>query len=311
MHCSNFPLRQPAAIKVHVGRNHRELLSAVLVLCSFIAAPAVADEPVRLTNDGRQKSSPVFRNGDKELVYTDFADATLFQLRRLVLADGTTEHLHSQPTSAEFEPAWSADGEVYAHLKLRGVLSIGIVVRDRQGTTLHEIAPGGGFNGYRSPAIAPDHSRLLFSYAERGSQQIWSSQLNGEDRKPLTETTGINNWPAFSRDGRQIVFSSSRHDDFEVYSMNSDGSAVRRLTNSPGQDIRPRFSPDGKRIAFTSHRDGNAEIYVMDSDGSNPRRITVTPDRDDYPEWFPDSHRIVYVSETGGRHDLYAVTVGP
>ena len=242
MHCSNFPPRQPTAINVHVGRNHCELLSAVLVLCSFIAAPAVADEPVRLTNDGRQKSSPVFRNGDKELVYTDFADATLFQLRRLVLADGTTEHLHSQPTSAEFEPAWSADGEVYAHLKLRGVLSIGIVVRDRQGTILHEIAPGGGFNGYRSPAIAPDHSRLLFSYAERGSQQIWSSHLNGEDRKPLTETTGINNWPAYSRDGRQIVFSSSRDDDFEVYSMNSDGSAARRMaaTGSSPSAIRYR-----------------------------------------------------------------------
>ncbi len=311
MRCCNSPPRKTSDINVHVRRIHCESITAFLVICSLIVVPVSAAEPVRLTSDGRQKSSPVFRDGDKELVYTDFADATLFQLRRLVLADGTSELLHPKSTSAEFEPTWSADGEVYAHLKLRGVLSIGIVVRDRQGTVLHEIAPGGGFNGYRSPALSPDHSRLLFSYAERGAQQIWSSQLNGDDRKLLTESTGVNNWPAYSRDGRRIVFSSSRDNDFEVYSMNCDGSGIRRLTNSPSQDIRPRFSPDGKRIVFTSHRDGNAEIYVMDADGANIRRITATPDRDDYPEWFPDSRRLVYVAEIGGRHDLYSVSVDP
>ena len=56
---------------------------------------------------------------------------------------------------------------------------------------LSEILPAGGFNGYRSPALSPDHSRLAFSCAERGTQQIYSSQLNGDDRKQLTESTGL------------------------------------------------------------------------------------------------------------------------
>lgn len=263
----------------------------------------------RLTTDGRQKSSPVVRNAGQEVVYADFADATLFQLRRRSLTNGTTELLHPTSQTAEFEPAWSADGEVYAHLKLRGVLSISIVVRSRDGSLLHEIMPGGGFCGYRSPTIAPDHSRLAFSYAERGTQQIYSSQLNGEDRKPLTESTGINNWPSFSSDGREIVFGSSRDGNFEIYSMRADGSLPRRLTNHPLQDVRPRFSPDGSRIAFTSHRDGNAEIYVMNADGSGLQRITQHPERDDYPEWHPDGQRLIMVSEREGQHDLYLVPV--
>ena len=282
-----------------------------LLLCSLmlLVATAVATEPQRLTHDGRQKSSPVFRDEGRELVYVDFADPTLFQLRRLVLADGTNELLHAKSTAPEFEPTWSADGENYAHLKLRGVLSISIVVRDKQGAILSEILPGAGFNGYRSPALSPDHSRLAFSYAEKGAQQIYSSQLNGEDRKQLTESTGISNWPSYSPDGRSIVFGSSRDGNFEIYRMSADGSDVCRLTDNPFQDIRPRFSPDGLHIAFTSHRDGNAEIYVMNADGSALQRIIDSADRDDYAEWHPDSKRLVLVSEREGKHDLYLLSV--
>lgn len=284
-----------------------------LLLCGlmlpFATFRATAADPLRLTHDGRQKSSPVFRDEGRELIYVDFADPTLFQLRRLLLADGTNELLHSGSTAVEFEPTWSADGERYAHLKLRGVLSISIVVRDRQGVTLGEIMPAGGFNGYRSPTLSPDHSRLAFSYAERGTQQIYSSGLNGEDCRQLTDSAGISNWPSFSPDGRSIVFGSSRDGNFEIYCMNADGSDLRRLTNSPFQDLRPRFSPDGLRIAFTSHRDGNSEIYVMKVDGSVLERVTESPERDDYAEWHPDGQQLVIVSECDGKHDLYLLSL--
>lgn len=288
--------------------NRRQIFGAALSLLLCIRMTFAA-EPIRLTQDGRQKSSPVFRDEGRELVYVDFADATLFQLRRLVLADLTSELLHPMSTTAEFEPSIAADGEAYAHLKLRGVLSISIVVRDKQGTILHEIMPGPGFCGYRSPALAPDHSRIVFSYAERGTQQIFSSQLNGENRKLLTDSTGINNWPSYSRDGRSIVFGSSRDGNFEIYRMQADSSNVHRLTDNPYQDSRPRFSPDGQRIAFTSHRDGNAEIYIMQADGSHPQRITTNEERDDFAEWHPDGKRLVIVGERHGKHDLYMVTV--
>lgn len=314
MLCCNQRQRQPRwprwpRLSLRCKRGFAGLFKSIVLLTTILAGAGLAGSPLRLTQDGRQKSSPVFRDSGRELVYVDFADATLFQLRRLVLADAGTELLHPKSTTAEFEPTYSLDGENYAHLKLRGVLSISIVVRDKQGTVLHEIQPAGGFNGYRSPALAPDHSRLAFSYAERGAQQIYSSQLNGEDRKQLTDSTGINNWPCYSPDGRWIVFGSSRDGNFEIYRMNNAGAEVRRLTEDSLQDIRPRFSPDGQRIAFTSHRDGNAEIYVMNSDGSNLRRITDHPERDDYAEWHPDGKCLVVVCERDGKHDLYLVEV--
>ncbi len=275
------------------------------------AAQSVAAEPVRLTQDGRFKCSPVVCAEGREIVYTELANPTLYRLMKLTLSDGSTRPLHLEAQTSEFEPAFSADGKRFAFLRTSGVLRVNLVVVGENGTKLGDIPPGEGFSGMRSPAISPDHSRVVYSFAEGGRQQLFAIRPDGTGRQTLADSTGINNWPAFSPDGRQIVFASSRDGDFEIYRMNTDGSDVRRLTESPGQDIRPRFSPDGKRIAFTSHRDGNANVYVMNADGSSVIRITDSPDRDDYPDWMPDGRRLLFVAEHGGRHDLFVVDVAP
>lgn len=288
-------------------------ITALTLACLFLigSSQGVGEEPVQLTHDGRQKMSPVFRQQGAELIYTDFADATLYQLRRFKLSDATDERLHPDSTFAEFEPTCSFDEERYAHLKLRGTLSISIVIRDRDGTILKEILPDNGFRGYRSPTLSPDHSRIAFSYAEKGAQQIYSTTLNGDDRRPLTDSTGLDHWPSYSPDGKWITFGSSRDGNFEIYRMDPSGRDLKRLTDHPLQDIRPRCSPDGSRIVFTSHRDGNAEIYVMSSDGGDLRRVTNHPERDDYPSWHPDGRQVVFVREHDGQHDLFLALVEP
>ena len=288
----------------------RRLSLAALVWLVFAAGqPAPAAESQQLTRDGRLKFSPIFRGTGAELIFVELVNPTLYQLRRLDLRSGANEALHPSASTSEFEPAWSIDDENYAFLKTRGALSVSVVVCDKLGGKLGEILPGEGFCGYRSPALAPDHSRVAFSYAEKGRQQIYSARPDGSDRKPLTDTRGLNNWPSYSPDGKSIVFGSSRDGNFEIYRIDASGSDTRRLTDSPMQDIRPRYSPDGRRIAFTSHRDGNAEIYVMDADGSGLWRITENDERDDYADWHPDGMRLVIVGERQGKFDLHLVQV--
>lgn len=278
---------------------------ATLIGLILIATTVVAGEPRQLTHTGQLKFTPQFWNEGRELIFVEMTSPSLYRLQRMSLATNEIKPLHPEATTTEFEPACAGDGQCYAYLKTVGALSIGIVVRDSLGTVIGEIAPQAGFFGYRSPGLAPGRSRVAYSCGEGGAQQIFSARLNGEDRKALTDSKGLNLWPAYSPDGRLITFGSSRDGSFEIYVMHADGTDQRRLTDHPLQDIRPRFSPDGRRIVFTSHRDGNAEIYLMMADGTDLRRITNHPERDDYPDWHPDGKHLITVSERNGRHDLW------
>jgi TolB protein len=280
--------------------------SWLLMLCLALSARA---ESVRLTTDGVLKTSPVFCRKSTELIYAVLENPKRFRLMRMDLASRAVDALRKDASTAEFEPACSRDGRYCAFVRQKGVLSLSMAVLDRQTNSLVEVTPPPGFAGMRSPAISPDNTRILYSFADGGRQQIYSTNVQAENPTKLTESAGINNWPCFSPDGKLVVFGSSRDGNFEVYVVNSDGSDPRRITNSPFQDIRPRFSPDGRRIAFVSHRDGNSEIYVINADGSGLTRITHDDERDDYPEWHSDGKRLVIVSERNGQHDLYLVCV--
>jgi len=296
----------------------------------------------RLTHDGRLKSSPVFVAGGREVLYVVLDTPELFRLMRLSLDDGTITAYNDLASTTELDPAASPDGELVAFCRTVSVLNLPLVLRGPNGVET-VIPAGGGFCGFRSPAVAPDKSRVAVSYAEGGRQQLYSFDRMGKDRRALTDSPGLNLWPTYSPCGKFLAFGSSRDGDYELYCMGADGANPRRLTESPRQDIRPAWSPKGDWIAFTSHRDGNAEVYLLaagtlaagnlgigddsdtvsDSAGNdtattapNPAaattasaliRVTDHPERDDYPAWHPDGERLVIVSERDGEYDLYLV----
>lgn len=282
---------------------------AFALIGSLLQFPAFAAEPVRLTDDGHLKFSPTFEPGGKAIVYTELEKPTLMRLMRLDLAMGKSAPLHAAAKSNEFELAFSRESPIYAFVRLKGVLSVAICIRNSQTGADVEIPPAEGFSGLRSPAVSPDGKRVAYMFPDGGGGRLMSVAADGSDRRELADARGINNWPDFSPDGKQIVFSSTRDGNYEVYVMPAGGGEAKRLTESPLQDIRPRFSPDGKHIAFTSHRDGNAEIYIMDADGSHARRVTDNLERDDYPAWHPDGSKLAAICERHGKHEVYIIPV--
>lgn len=268
----------------------------------------IAAEPIRLTTDGRVKRDPVFSKPDgSELLYVVLDRPKQLRLMKLTLANGKVEPLHADETRSEFEPAVSRDGRFLAFVQNQGNLSLALVIKDLMTGTQADVPPGGGFSGMHSPAIAPDNSRLLYSYPEDGRQHLFAVGIDAKKPRRLVDSSGINNWPSFSPDGQLVVFSSTRDGDYDLYVMKSDGTDVRQLTDSPKQDIRPRWSPDGRRIAFTSNRDGNYEIYLIALDGNGLTRVSKHPEQDDYATWSPDGRRLVFVAERDGHQDLVAV----
>lgn len=305
---------------------------------AFLTAMASADEPIRLTNDGRLRRDPVVWPDGKSVVFTLEQESGRMKIVRLDLETKKIEPLHKDDSISDRELTVSADGNVYTYNVVKGgpgILSDIFVVR-RNPPALIKVPAEAQWSSW--PGISPDGKSLVF--AETGStlhyfqidfdDPVFRAEVDsGKDEKVrnkldalrresrkkalaagiLRSFKGDYNWPRISPDGKSILFGSQKLGDFEIFVMDIKGGNEKRLTNSPGIDSRPAWSPDGKRIAFTSNRDGNYEIYVMNADGTGVRRITNHKERDDFPAWYPDGKRLVFVGERDGSLDLYMVDV--
>lgn len=279
------------------------------VLIAILTIPSMdAAEPVQLTSDGSFKRDPTFIDRGSNVVFCVDETADLIRMMKVSLGDSTSVPFYDDANKHQIEPTFSPNKRYIAFTECTGNLTARFVIRDQQ-EKKDAYVTHSGRGGTRSPAFFPDSSAVVYAFAETGPQQLWSVDVNGKNKKQLTESEGINNWPSFTPDGTRLIFASSRDRNYEIYSMKPDGSDEQRLTKNTIMDIRPTVSPDGKQIAFTSTRDNNYEIYVMDIDGKNPRRLTRNDERDDYPAWHPNGHQLAIVSERGGRHDIYLVDV--
>lgn len=279
---------------------------AILTLLTFIAA---AGEQ-RLTSDGSNKRDPLIIANGQTLIYCVDATDDLIRAYSLDLDDASAEPipLFDDDRCHQTELAYSPDERFVSFSECTANLAGKLVIRDL-GAKNDAVISHSGRGAYRTPVFTPDGQRVIYAFAEKGPMQLWSVNLEGKDKKQLTETEGLSHWPSFTPDGQRMVYANSRENNYEIYIRDYQGTAEERLTENTLMDIRPRLSPDGSRICFVSTRHGNYEIYVMNVDGSNVIRLTDSEERDDFPSWHPDGEQIVYVSERDGRKDIYLMPV--
>src|SRR5258708_39774757 len=94
--------------------------------CSLPAA-----EPVRLTQDGRFKCSPVVCAEGREIVYAELANPTLYRLMKLTIEDSTSRPLHPEAKTSEFEPAFSTAGINAAFMRTSADTRVYMMIADK------------------------------------------------------------------------------------------------------------------------------------------------------------------------------------
>jgi len=279
--------------------------------CFFLAGLIIvgfSSAKTRLTTDGSNKRDPVFIDGGTTLVYGIDENRDLIRLKQLDLDTLQPKPYYESANRHHVEVAFSRDGRYVSYTECTGNLTAQFVIKDLQEKKDYFVKHSGR-GGTRSPAFAPDNSVVVYAFAEKGPQQLWSVDMEAKNKKQLTQCEGISNWPSFTPDGKTIIFSNTRENNYEIYSMDANGSNEKRLTENTIMDIRPVVSPNGKQIAFTSLRNGFYNVYVMNIDGTDVRQVTDSEERDDYPTWHPDGKRLALVSERKGKFDLYMVEV--
>ena len=174
-----------------------------------------------------------------------------------------------------------------------------------------------------SPRISPDGSRVAYAglvktglFGSGGyGWEIFTSRIDGSDRRRLTKNTVTDTNPTWSPDGTRLAFISERglSDPSEGvhYTMAADGSDVRSLTTFRFTYKPPIWSPDGRHIAIlASDLNEPPAIYIVDADGSDQRKIADTWTA--FPSWSPDSQHLVFVvSDVATRYEQGIRVINP
>jgi Tol biopolymer transport system component len=158
----------------------------------------------------------------------------------------------------------------------------------------------------------------ITSGSQNNGDEVFIMDMDGQNRKDITNHPASDVSPLWSPDGKHIAFRSNRNgritvtcygagDDciYELFVVEPDGTGLRQITK--GWTFSPAWSPDGKQIAFVRSFKSDAspnpsdpflyDIYIVNSDGTNLRNLTNSPGYYYQPRWSPDGKKIAFLSK--------------
>ena len=91
---------------------------------------------------------------------------------------------------------------------------------------------------------------------------IYTCNVDGSERKRVTDLGGASWAPYFFPGDQRIIFSTNHHDprpqkfEFDLFAIGADGRDLEQITTYVGFDSFPMFTRDGKWLVFASNRGG-------------------------------------------------------
>lgn len=137
--------------------------------------------------------------------------------------------------------------------------------------------------------------KIAFTQLDGEYWQINIMDLDGSNKKQLTDSKVDKRSPNFSSDGQKIVYTTN---EGELWIMDSNGNNQTKIH----LNIRvsePRFCFKDKKIIFTSYRGefflDDSDIWLITSDGKELKKIIRRPSLQFLPEVSPDEKEIIFV----------------
>lgn len=159
-----------------------------------------------------------------------------------------------------------------------------------------------------TPVISPDGTQLVFSLrSPSGDTDIFISQIDGSNRRNITNHPGIDTSPTWAPSGRQVAFASSRIGYTQIYICDADGANVRRIVKEGGDADAPSWSPDGRYVAFQwrPRLAYNYDIFLADVGSGTVHQATSNAGSNESPSWAPDSRHLTFQSTRNGNPQIY------
>jgi TolB protein len=131
------------------------------------------------------------------------------------------------------------------------------------------------------PSFSPDGNKIVYTFGSPAGIEIYTSNADGSNRKPLT-TRGYDLLPVWSPDGTRIAFTSLRgaqiRNGYQIWVVNADGTGLKSVTSNPFINEYPVWSPDSKQLAYSQYNPKPGEqwrVVVKNADGSGNERVVI------------------------------------
>jgi Tol biopolymer transport system component len=142
-----------------------------------------------------------------------------------------------------------------------------------------------------SPSVART-GKLAFVSARNGTRDIWMSEIDGSNPRPLTSDPESDSLPAISPDGSRVAFVSTRGGRRGLWLVQAVGGPPHSLVAADILD-RPTWSADGSRLLYAAeganHQPG---LWIVSPGGGAPAQVPGVSGR--CPAWSPVGDEIAY-----------------
>jgi Tol biopolymer transport system component len=124
------------------------------------------------------------------------------------------------------------------------------------------------------PQISPDGRRLVFQSTRSGQYELWISDRDGGNPRPLTRSGAYKSPARWAPDGRRIAFTMRTRGATEIAVLDVDDSAAQTVASEASAAVAPAWSADGTSIYYGSLRSGAWQIWNVDLSSARTRQVT-------------------------------------
>lgn len=161
------------------------------------------------------------------------------------------------------------------------------------------------------PQFYKDDNNVIFTSEEDGTLNVWSTALDGSNKKQLTKhekhpvrflTVADNGLICYSYDGEIYTLTEEGNPQkvaIEIQNDNKTNNVSFEKKSSGGNGIA--VSPNGKELAFILRGD----VFVTSVDYNTTIQITKTPEQERSVSFSPDGRSLVYAGERNGSWNIY------
>lgn len=155
-------------------------------------------------------------------------------------------------------------------------------------------------------SLSPDKKTVLYAVTyfnikeDRSYRDIYTMNVDGTNKKQLTNTSENEYNVIWRPDGKKIAFLSSRSGSMQAWEMNTDGTGRKQISDIKGGIGGFNYSPDQSKIAYLADVKKKS---VADMHPDLPKANARVIDDLMYRHWdrFVDAYTHIFVADFNGK----------